>query len=327
MTPWLYLNVFLKGLNPFDKSVQFSLKTKLTDESVIFMVDGSKSHGGLTDRLKGMISSYFLSQHYRLNFFLFYQFPFDFNKIWFSKSKNIQTLVINPFKVKIWHFSISSMKNGYDSFLKLPFQGKTNLIYSNVNLLSYDENNKPWQPIFVAKYLELKGYFEDKLAQSFSEKHPIIKPKQYAVIHFRCMNYFGDFEDSGLPTLSLDEQENIIIAISQEIQLLRNKFDSTNYFIISDSRKLLIALQNRGFNVFDTKETAHIDVAGYPEDFYMRGFEEFLLLQNSNAIQSIILFHERKAFNSHYAYMASILGDASFTKFSFDVNKLKIYEL
>lgn len=289
---------------------------------MIFTVNGYQTHGGLADRLKGMMTTYFLSKIKEMNFYNFYTYPFDFNIIWYNPDINITQLVVNPFKLKIHSIDSSKMKLGYEYFLNIKYKDRTNLIFSNANLLSIDLNNKPWQPTFTNYYMELKRLFEDKLSQNFKESYPDIVVGGYHVVHFRCMNYFGDFEDSQLPGLKEEVHDNIIdvIANKLKVQLKSSIYDP--YFIIADSRKLLVALNEKGFSVFDVGSTAHIDISGASIEDYMRGFFEFYLLEHAKSIESTVLYHKNKPFNSHYAYVASILGDVPFEKHSFNVNSL-----
>ena len=130
---FLYVNIFLKALNQFYNALGFSLKRN--NNRLIYTADGSINHGGIVDRMKGTLTTYYLSKKYNFNFHIYHNSPLPFSEIWDNEQVNLKKLTLNPFKFKIIFIStLSKLEKFSDDTLK---EQKTYLVYCAENILAY----------------------------------------------------------------------------------------------------------------------------------------------------------------------------------------------
>ena len=105
---------------------------------VIFFIDGKTIHGGLSDRLRGLFSTYYYCLKEGIDFKVFWTYPFNLqdylepNKVnWLIEGKAISH---NKNEVAFRFFnSYSLMNNNETSFLKIMNTKKHEIhVYSNI---------------------------------------------------------------------------------------------------------------------------------------------------------------------------------------------------
>jgi hypothetical protein len=323
---YLYFKLIYNCINPFNNSFRFSFHQENCRNKVVYMADGSIIHGGLTDRYKGIITSYCMAKRHGTKFSIFYINPLNYSALWSSESINLSKLFINPFRFKIWlvySFDQLEIFNHIDSN---KFKKSTNLFYVNENILAYLYENGEWEKQTKNTYNELDSLGTNHLKQSFEKEYSDYLSKDFSVLHFRCLHYFNDFEDSKTPPLS---EEKIGLALNVLTNQLEKKYNTLeDKVFLSDSRRLLKHFQDKGYNVFSIEDTKHLDNPGYDEIEYIKAYQENHVITLSKSVDSYIFFYNRnKPFNSHFAYYAAILGDVPFRDFGFNLNNFEISEL
>jgi len=319
---YLYSKVLFNALNPFNKLAQFSLAKN--DNRLIYTADGGIVHGGIIDRLKGVLTTFYLSKKHDFKFHIYHNSPLPFSEVWHHKKINIERLIINPFKFKILFISsLSTLEIFMDnSTLK---KNKTYLIYCSENILAHQHPNGKWETLTRNLFNEFNALGYNKIDQIINTKYPTFSKIKPDIVHYRCLNYFGDFEDSKLMPIEKEARNKLLSSmIAYATTTYKNK---ANILFISDSRYLLKNLSEHGLPIFSLESTKHIDNKGHKKEEYLNAYIENHLITKAKNVTSYILFHKEHPFNSHFAYYPSIIGNAKFSKFGIHVYTLKIKTL
>lgn len=290
------------------------------------MADGTIIHGGLTDRYKGKLTAYYLSKKHKSSFSIFNISPVNYSAFWHSDNINLNKLTINPFRFKIWFIPSLQELETFEKINTEKFRNKSNLLYVSENILSYLYEDGKWEIPTQQLYKELDELGTSKIKISFNKKHNEFNTSTFEILHFRCLNYFNDFDDSNLKPI---EEDQIPLAIDTLINQLEANYKNLKAkIILSDSRKLLSYFDEKGYRVFSLETTKHMDNLGHKEIEYLRAYQENHLLTLADRIDSYVFYHNReKPFNSHFAYYAAIYGGVPFHKFGYNLNTLEISDL
>jgi len=323
---YLYANLIFNCLNPFNKSFRFTLTARKGKNRTVFMADGTINHGGLTDRYKGILTSYYLSKKHTSDFSIFYISPIHYSNIWHSEQINISKLSIHPFRFKIWYIYSLNQLEDFMNLNEKKYKRRTNLIYANENILAYLYENGKWEKHTKALNAELDLLGVNLVKNSFEANYNQYLDKDFELLHFRCLNYLNDFDDSRLTGIPEDRIEHTLDLLLQNLKAKYKNLEKKVF--LSDSRRLLHYFDAKGYTVFSTETTKHMDNIGPPKEEYFKGYQENYLITLSKSIDSYIFYYNRnQAFNSHFAYYAAIFDSVPFQKYGYNLENLQITEL
>lgn len=284
------LQSFLKVRDIKKKSILFGAKPEKIKENtqkkkVVFVVDGSTHHGGLSDRLRGLFSCYAYCKEKNIEFKVCWFYPFvlkDFfvpnNVDWLI---NADEMVYNKERVDVKFFnSYSHCNDDAETYFSLLDSKKPEVwVYSNVTL-------------FEDKY---KTYFdelfkvEERTQKALDENIRAIGEK-YVSITFRFMNLLGDFQDNPAFTRKLtDEERDVYLAKCVE-QINRIKLENTGVkrvLVTSDSNTFLTEAKKLPFVYTIPGKLAHMDES-HDDSFllHQKSFLDFLMLANAEKVYS-----------------------------------------
>jgi len=319
---FLYLNVLLKGINPFSNKLYFSF-TK-NNNRLIYSADGVINHGGIVDRMKGILTTYYLSQKNNFAFHIYHNSPLSFSEVWHNEKVNLEKIKLNPFKFRVIFISTLSKLEKFSNNNSL-VNNKTYLIYCAENILAHQYPNGKWETKTRHLFNELIASGDHKIDTLLNEKYATLFYDKIDVVHYRCLNYFDDFDDSKLKPVSKDAKDKLLSSIINDAKKTYN--GNSNKIFISDSRYLLKSLKENGFRVFSLESTKHMDNKGHKKEEYLNAYLENHLITKAKNVTSYILFHKEKPFNSHFAYYPSIIGASKFYKLGINVNDFSICNL
>lgn len=290
------------------------------------MADGSINHGGLTDRHKGILTSFYLSKKHNSNFSIFYISPIHYSNFWHSEQINISKLSIHPFRFKIWYIYSLNQLEDFINLNERKYKRCTNLIYANENILAYLYEDGKWEKHTKELNTELDSLGINAIRNSFETEHKTYLENEFEVLHFRCLNYLNDFDDSNLASIPEDRIE---LTLDHLLENLKEKYINLERKVfLSDSVRLLKYFDSKGYKVFSTHTTKHMDNPGHRKEEYIKGYQENYLITLSKSIDSYIFYYDRnQPFNSHYAYYAAIFDSVPFQKYGYNLENLKITEL
>lgn len=277
---------------------------------IIICFDGNISHGGLVDRMKGIVSFYEISKILDFDFKIVFNNPFELTD--FVKPNSVNWLINNKdVKYTLFLSKILYLNNDFKSNpLELIKQSKvkTFFVYSNVDYLPIvypNKTNEMLREIWRENYLAL---FEK--SDYLNEKLTLLPQESGIVFHTRFTSLLGDFIDS--TQLVLDEKDKqvlirrVVKSITDTALLCPNK----TIYVLSDSELFLNYIKNNTF--YNTLEGTprHLEFNNNNDSsFHAKTFLDFYFIARS---ESIFLVKIDKMYNSSFSKYASIIGDKNF---------------
>lgn len=283
---------------------------RFNKKRIIICFNGQIPHGGLVDRLKGIISFYEIAKVLDYDFFIQFNNPFTLNTFLEPNQVNWQ---INPENVT-YNFKTAKLVYVINNFEVNPLEeikkskAETFLVYANIDYLSklYPQNSKlcleeKWRNNFNELF---------KRSELLESKLKTVESNNYIAFHTRFTTLMGDFEDTTALVLSENEKEVLILQLQKKIQILLQNTNSKCYGF-SDSIQFL--------NTIKAKENIYL-VEGNP--FHMDNFDadasleghlktilDFFMISRSETVYFLKL---GKMYNSSFSKYAAIVGNKLF---------------
>lgn len=256
--------------------------------SYVFMADGKMAHGGLFDRLKGLISIYAIAKIKSKRFAIFFEDPFGLDRF------------LEP--------------NQYD------WRAKDNeIIYSYPHtrpIIAYSEYNTP-DRLFQDKKGQTHYYFGSDILECINQKygslfewsalyHELFRPSdylmkyvdevkteigvQYFAFHLRFMNLLGDkVENDEDSKISESEKRELINSCVSKIKDLCSSM-KIRAVVFSDSMVFLQEVKKELPEVYVVSGNArHIGTAGKTtDDENLKLFTDMYLMVDAQNVYSIV---------------------------------------
>lgn len=271
----------------------FHFFCKKKEQRNIFMVDGKIPHGGMFDRLKGIISVYAVSKARNVDFKIKFIYPFDLLKYlepndydWSINSKEIcsyfptsKPLIaygeyMNPRRIMESHSGECHFYYGYNSLSEINKKFETHFDWGTL----YRELFKPTP--YLQKYLD---YYK----QDIGEK--------YIVVHTRFLNLLGDKVETDInPELSEEKKQKLQSLCCNCIAKINEDFLKTEpegkVMLASDSMIFLDYMKKKIPNVYVVPGVVkHIDTAKQTsDDENVKMFIDYYLIVGAEKIYNIV---------------------------------------
>ncbi|WP_119792986.1 hypothetical protein [Flavobacterium anhuiense] len=294
-------------LKYYSKKFVFSSKQEKT--KIIICFDGNLPHGGLVDRLKGIISLYEISKILDFEFKIFFTHPFELTNF---LEPNGSDWIINEKEVK---YNVFSSKIVYliNDFKIKPLQifekskAKTFFVYCNVDYLAKLYPAKNEQEI---KFIWKNNYDHlFKTSNYLQEKLNILSSEPRIAFHTRFTTLMGDFSDSTKMILNENEKLNLIQKVIKAINDKANQYPDKVAYIFSDSDFFLNHVR---------ATTNYKTLAGVPKhlennnsdlDYHSKTFLDFYYLAGS---EHVFLVAIDQMYYSSFSKYAAIIGEGKF---------------
>lgn len=292
-----YYNDQPKGINP-------------PRQQVIYMADGRFTHGGLCDRLWGMISTYLISKKYNLDFRAHWVHPF----------------ILTNFLIPSNHdWRISDDEISYNRNESTPvFVNNNNNEANQIKLLNRVAGKKKHKQLHVYTPAHTD---RDNFGKNFAE---VFKPTpllqsaideqlkaiggEYVSISFRFQNLFGDFHDTNNRTLSAEEQKQMLEASLSTIKRVHDDNpDTAKVLVTADSFTILEAASKFPWVYIIPGKPIHIDFSesGENDMNHLKTFLDFFMIGHARRVY----FAEAPGiYGSTFSLTASKLHKAEFKK-------------
>lgn len=282
----------------------------------VFMVDGRINHGGMFDRLKGLISIFAIAKQQRKDFRICWTYPFDLDKY---LEPNIYDWRICENKMRwgmLQHNSViayGEINNPSRLWKKRCkethfYYGYNSLDYINAHFGTNYEWGKLYRELFrptpyLQQYLD---YYQKEIGSD------------YIAIHTRFMNLLGDrTETVGNPhVLNANEQKNLKQSAKAAIGKLMEKHPGARVMIASDSMEFIEYISHEIPSAYIVPGTVkHIDTAGETNDTEnVKMFTDYYLMAGANHVYS--LWHDGM-WKSAFPEYAARIGGVEFTRLEF----------
>lgn len=266
-------------------------------------------HGGLVDRLKGIIAFYQFSLQSEANFKIYFKSPFELsdylntNEInWAATESDLKW---NPFNTRILYlmdnFKIDFNPSAYFKQSKK----KRHIIYSNVDYfavqkskLTEEESCKLWSGSFNQLFRR-----SDIVNQALSQ---LLPKDKFVSIHTRFTSLMGDFRDVTYRELPEQRKGQLLELLFNECNKIAAIHPGKMIFVFSDSPRFLSHIKaNSSYHVLDGTPM-HIETTqGTPKrEDVLKIFIDFFALATSEKIYQ--LKSKEMYLSSFSAYAAKV---------------------
>lgn len=293
------------------KNISFKKTSKKKEIVIVF--DGKFQHGGLVDRLKGVVSFYQIAKKIDADFKIYFNNPFELK---FFLEPNIYNwtatdcdLKWNPISTKMLYFMDDFKSNPYQIIKKS--KKKKFIVFANIDYcktinpeLDIMKQNESWKKHYDELFKK-SNYLDAKIA-SLNLKSDRI------AIHTRFTSILGDFKDVGSKAVSVDRKNEIINDLKNQITRIEKQNTDKEIYIFSDSISFLNNIKSTtNYNVIDGTPQ-HIDFDKKNQnnmEKHLKTFIDFYAIANS---QKIFLIRTKEMYNSAFSKYAAIVGGNEF---------------
>jgi hypothetical protein len=293
---------------------QISLKTNTNRKRIIICFDGLFPHGGLVDRLKGIVSFYEAAKLLDYDFYIQFDNPFSLDAFlepnevnWFVEKDAIQW---NPIKTKLLYVVNNFDAKPLDSIKKS--KANTFIVYANIDYFN------TYYPSANVKTLEDKWRISFnalfKKSEVLNNKLKTVENEKYIAFHTRFTSLMGDFADSTKKILSETKQEQLLEALQTEVQTIVKATDYKCY-AFSDSVRFLSYIKAKE-NVFIVDGNPfHMDnyQGGSTIEGHLKTMLDFFMIANSEAVYFLKI---DPMYHSSFSKYAAIIGNKPFKMIS-----------
>lgn len=261
---------------------------------IIYCADGHIAHGGLADRMYGIMALYALCKIENVPFYINWCAPY--NLLLFLVPNEYDWSIEKASVVYDIRFSVPRCLLG--GAIRLPknavslSRGKQ--VHAYCNFKNIDFINKKYGTDFSYKELFHELF---KLSPAFAKDLQNYKsqlPQQYAGVQVRVLNAFGDFSDSVDNMLSDEERKLLITFCSKKIRQIND--DTEKKVLFTSDSQILIDSIKKEFDSDDILLTipgkiTHSDFAGESDttlyETHKKTFIDLFLLSGSTHLYQI----------------------------------------
>jgi hypothetical protein len=309
-----FIGIFLRTLIKRMLSLKYYNSDKsLPDDypkTVIYMADGSEICGGLSSRLRSIVSVYKLCKELNIRFKINFTSPFNLNEYllpnsydWYISPNEIN---YNPKYAKPCFIAALYSRNHDDRifwakhFLKEQY--KQIHIHSDIFFAEKD------YAFLFRELFKLSGELE-----ALINYHVKILGGGggYISVAFRFLQLLGDFKEYGsLPVLPDHEKKILINNCISHLKEIYSENDCDKAFVTSDSVSFLEEAKHLPFVYVIPGGIGHVDVCRTPgEDINLKLFLDHFVLSHSKKVYLVI---EGKMFNSSFSHTPTLLNNIPF---------------
>ena len=305
----------LAGCLPADP-VTPMLDSRLYDDSspdsshypagVICICDGSFHHGGTTDRLRGILSSYAIARARKIPFFISCTHPFLLEGYlvpaevdWRIKPEEISR------SRKVSRMVVVDDLSDFQSALRLraAFRSRKKQLHLYTNA---DTSRGSYSRLFSELFRP-----SEALARQIERHRRALRPVYHA-FSFRFLTLLGDFKDVETQSLSPEEQEALMSRVREELKrMIEDVPSDASILLASDSARFLEYVRDLDRRIYICDgEIRHLDRdPEATEDSVMRTFvDQFLLMGASR----VTLMRTGGMYRSGFPRFAAEVGGAEF---------------
>ena len=278
------------------------------NNAVINIYNGAIQSGGLADRLKGILSTYYIAKLKNIPYKILFTKPFPLDEY---LSPNLYNWKIEESEIC---FNIRKVNTVFlDNVKDSKYQYKKQRIYLNHKI----KNNKQTHVYTNASFsyeLDYSKIFNELFKPSSKLQNSIDREiktigKDFISVSCRFMDLLGDFNEThghGFE-LSLAEKEELLSKIKNTIEDIHNKNNEFMILLNSDSRTFLKTYENVDYIYVIKGNITHIDNQdnSYNYEKYEKTFLDFMMISHA---KKVYLIKSDLMFNSGFPYAASKVG-------------------
>ncbi len=278
---------------------------------IICMYDGRIIHGGLTDRLRGLLTTYAEARKQGIPFYIHWVHPFRLEDYlvpsetdWRISADNISYSRQDSLPVVIQDCS----RSVNDRRLKAALSNRLcqTHVYSNSNNAAGS---------YAHLFREL--FRPSKMVLDELEIHRRALGSNYVSFSFRFLRLLGDFEDICGETLSSGAQEELLKRTTTELKKMVGELpQGWKALVASDSRKFLSIAPTLDSRIYVVPgPVGHVDVnPDSPDSAWRKTFVDQLLISGA---RKVWLMRTGKMYRSGFPSFAAEIGEVPFEEHIF----------
>lgn len=286
----------------------FKGKTNDTNRLLIHLVDGRSIQGGLTDRFKGIVSTYCIAQIQRRTYKIQHTSPFDLTDYltpnivdWTLRDKQI--ISQNLFQARLAYFSkVAGLRKKKTAYQKNNTQqihaycvGELYTLLRRSDGSVFDwgtEFNKLFRPA-------------TDLQKQIDERKTLIGGDYIAVV-FRFQNLLGDFEEYQYAEADKTRQEMLLKQCRAQLLDIQRENNIKKILVTSDSVRFLGFVKDLPEVFAFPEKVVHLDWTK-SEDYetYLKSFLDFYLIAGADKVFSVSTADMYKSDFPKYAAMVN----------------------
>ncbi len=266
----------------------FFSQVKNPKEGYIFMVDGKFGHGGMFDRLKGIISAYAISKVQQKYFYINFCYPFELQKYlepneynWLIDKNDI--VYSYPYSRPLFLYGecyhptrLLKKRTGQAHF----YYGYNSLGVINMKYGTDFEWGKLYRELFkptpyLQQYID---YYQNEIG------------RDYMVIHTRFLNLLGDKVETAInPELPVDGKAILMKQILRKVEELSAHCEM-RILLASDSMIFIEYMKREKPDIYVVPgQVKHIDTAGETSDAEnIKMFVDYYLISGAKKVYNIV---------------------------------------
>lgn len=289
------------------QSIGFSKSNRST---IIICFDGVVSHGGLLDRLKGVISFYEVAKQKNIDFKIYFTHPFHLSDFLLENEVNweIKSFTFHPLKDKVLYlmndFNVNPLA------LIQPTKPRKYFVYCNIDYLktsnpklSETELNSLWRSNYQQLF-KPSSFLQEAISKLPQEKN--------IVCHTRFTSLMGDFADTTSSVLNENEKEILSHKILEKIKTIQLENLNATIYVLSDSIVFLNYIKEKTNFKTLTGTPKHVDVKSDSSSMeeHLKTFTDFYFMSLS---EQVFLLKIDSMYNSGFSKYAAIVGNKPFS--------------
>lgn len=274
------------------------------EKTLVYMCDGRIHHGGMADRLWGMISTYDYCLQHNFKFKALWNFPFELKTF---LEPNLYDWYIDKNNVKYnRHLSVPiviSCRSNIRDQIKLADKrldkNQNQLhVYTNMRYTYPGNFRYLFEELFKPTNLLRKAVLD--------QQHNL--PKNYVSLTFRFQQLLGDLKEKNFKTLDVAEQDSLILRAFRYIEYVHDKHPEISRFLVtSDSQKFLqLASRQFPYVYIIPGKIVHMDYDGTNSDteIHLKSFVDMLMIADAKTVYNAVL---PPLYRTRFPYTSSLI--------------------
>ena len=278
----------------------------------VFMADGKFLHGGMFDRLKGIVSIYALAKAQCKEFVINFVHPFSLEDYLLP---NLYDWRIDNNHPVTYRYPISRPIFGYGecyepSRILKKRQGEVHFYYGYNSL---NEINKKYKTSFNWSALYYELFKPSPHLQNFINQYQKEIGSEYIAIHTRFLNLLGDKTETDInPVLPDEQQKTLKKKIGHTIGKIIKQHQSLRVMIATDSTNFISYIQKEFPNIYIVPgEISHIGTHDSNDAQNIKMFVDYYLMGGAKKVYSL---WSEGMWKSAFPEYAAMIGRTDFER-------------
>lgn len=282
------------------------------DKLIICMCDGRMDHGGIADRLRGIISTYYLCKKEDLSFRIFFNHPFRLEdylvpaKYDWRIPQSELCYNSNDSSFVFCGSNNTTVETFFQAqWLKKHFrEAKKQLhVYTNAHLIRDNRYSHLFRELFKPS---------ERLDKALAHYSKQFESEGYISVSLRFIGLLGDFSERDERHISPIQQEILMRRCVEKIQQIHHQYATKKKVLLtSDSTRFLnYAAEQLPFVHFIPGKVLHIDYQdSTSDDINMKLFVDMFMISRS---ERAFLLQTGEMYNSGFPRRAAQITDIPF---------------